>query len=78
MKFRDFFWGAPEAPVGSMKFRDFFWLILLPPPPFPLLYPGSLKVEGGLDAVKKANTIRDKFSQDLIFLTRDWHPPDHM
>mmetsp|Transcript_70209 Transcript_70209/g.102894 ORF Transcript_70209/g.102894 Transcript_70209/m.102894 type:complete len:370 (+) Transcript_70209:174-1283(+) len=39
---------------------------------------GSLKVEGGLDAVKKANTIRDKFSQDLIFLTRDWHPPDHM
>jgi len=39
---------------------------------------GSLKVEGGLDAVKKANIVRDRFSKDLIFLTRDWHPPDHM
>jgi len=73
-----FFW-SPGGSSWINEVPSFFLVYLVAPPPlFSLLYPGSLKVEGGLDAVKKTNTIRDKFSQDLIFLTRDWHPPDHM
>mmetsp|Transcript_12521 Transcript_12521/g.29595 ORF Transcript_12521/g.29595 Transcript_12521/m.29595 type:complete len:398 (-) Transcript_12521:351-1544(-) len=36
---------------------------------------GSLKVEGGLDAVRNTNSIRRKFKH--VFLTRDWHPRNH-
>jgi nicotinamidase-related amidase len=36
---------------------------------------GSLKVEGGVDAVRNTNSIRRKFKH--IFLTRDWHPRNH-
>jgi hypothetical protein len=31
---------------------------------------GSLKVAEGIDAVRQANMVRDKFDQDLIWLTR--------
>jgi hypothetical protein len=35
-------------------------------------------VHEGVNAVLAANRIRDKFEKDMIWLTRDWHPPDHM
>ena len=39
---------------------------------------GSLTVEGGLDALRQANLVRSKFDRDMVWLTRDWHPPNHM
>mmetsp|Transcript_27649 Transcript_27649/g.55616 ORF Transcript_27649/g.55616 Transcript_27649/m.55616 type:complete len:296 (+) Transcript_27649:3-890(+) len=36
---------------------------------------GSLKVEGGVDAVRNTNSLRRKFRH--VFLTRDWHPRNH-
>ena len=39
---------------------------------------GSLRVADGIEAVRQANRIRDRFDKQLIWLTRDWHPADHM
>eukprot|EP00802_Teleaulax_amphioxeia_P007132 Tamp_07138.p2 GENE.Tamp_07138~~Tamp_07138.p2 ORF type:complete len:408 (-),score=57.24 Tamp_07138:1338-2495(-) len=39
---------------------------------------GSLKVTEASEAVRAANRLRDKFASDMVWLTRDWHPPDHM
>mmetsp|Transcript_51912 Transcript_51912/g.105698 ORF Transcript_51912/g.105698 Transcript_51912/m.105698 type:complete len:385 (+) Transcript_51912:163-1317(+) len=36
---------------------------------------GTLKVEGGLDAVRNTNSIRKRFKH--VFCTRDWHPKNH-
>lgn len=39
---------------------------------------GSLKVEGGVDIIPIINAMREQRDWDLVVLSKDWHPRDHV